>query len=79
MDTWLCIKGKHSKAGLLYGQGHHKNKDEFMKILDLRIFIIIILMPMFLFPAIGQPNDYLYDEVIGRYSMENTIIFDTNF
>ena len=34
---------------------------------------------MFLFPAIGQPNDYLYDEVIGRYSMENPIIFDTNF
>ena len=50
-----------------------------MKILDLRIFIITILMPMFLFPAIGQPDDYLYDEVIGRYSMENPIIFDTNF
>ena len=49
-----------------------------MKILDLRIFIITILMPMFLFPAIGQPDDYLYDEVIGRYSMENPIIFDTN-
>ena len=50
-----------------------------MKILDLRIFIITILMPMFLFPAIGQPDDYLYDEVIGRYSAENPIIFDTNF
>ena len=36
-------------------------------------------MPMFLFPAIGQPDDYLYEEVIGRYSMENPVIFDTNF
>lgn len=35
-----------------------------MKILDLRILIITILMPMFLFPAIGQPDDYLYEEVI---------------
>ena len=64
MDTWLRIKGKYSKTGLLYGQRYHKNKDEFMKILDLRILIITILMPMFLFPAIGQPDDYLYEEVI---------------
>ena len=50
-----------------------------MKILDSEILVITILMSIFLLPVFSQSDDYFYEEVIGRYSNEKPIIFDTSF